>query len=273
MLRDEEHSFIRQLLERHTGVAIDEQQRHIVWSRLSSLAQSRNFSGTGELLEALRRSPTGLLLDCVIDALTTHETSFFRDQSTFSALSTHVIPDLLRRRERRRRLAIWSAGCSTGQEAYSVAMLLHERFPELQGWHVTIWGTDVSRNVVQRARSGQFSERELLRGVTDRVRQKYFERCGDVWRVREFLRQAVTWETFNLNAAWPPTPTFDLVLLRNVLIYFSSHSRAFILTQTASHLASDGYLLLGTSESTFGACDALYPVCRGGVTVYGKAAP
>lgn len=271
MLRDEEHSFVRHLLAQHTGVAFDEQQRHLVASRLCSLAKRQNMSGPGALIDALRTSPTGPLLDSVIEALTIHETSFFRDQPAFAALSDRILPDLVRQRANRRCLSIWSAACSTGQEAYSLAMLLHERFPHLGDWRVRIWATDVSRAVVRKARDGQFSEREMQRGVTAQVRDKYFERSGENWQVRDFLRQAVSFDTFNLNATWPPIGSFDLILVRNVLIYFSGPARTSILDQAARHLADDGYLLLGASETTFGACDALLPTLVGSATSYRKA--
>jgi chemotaxis protein methyltransferase CheR len=273
MLGENDHSFVRQLLVQHTGVALDEQQRQVVTARLTSLAKLQNLSGPSALVDALRRSPTGVLLDGVIEALTTHETSFFRDQPAFAALSRQILPGLVQRRLGPRSLSIWSAACSTGQEAYSVAMLLHERFPQLANWQIKIWGTDVSRTVVQKARDGVFTQRELQRGVNDQVRDKYFEPCGNAWRVREFIARTVTWGTFNLSATWPPMAAFDLILLRNVLIYFTGDARARVLEQTARHLAGDGYLLLGTSETTFGSCEALQPVACGSATVYRKATP
>jgi len=271
MLREEDQSFVRQLLAQHTGVDFNHEQSHLIDARLTSLARLRNLQSPAALVEALRKTPSGSLLDSVIDALTTHETSFFRDREAFIALSAQVLPDLIHQRQQQRALSVWSAACSTGQEPYSVALLLHEHFPDLHGWRIRIMGSDVSRSAVQHARRGCFSERELQRGISKTTREKYFERAGEDWQVRPFIRQMVTWETFSLTSAWPALPAFDLVLLRNVLIYFAADTRALILRRTANHLASDGYLLLGTSETTFGACDALQPRFLGSTTVYRRS--
>ena len=268
MLGEEDHSFVRRLLAEHAGVDFNPEQSHLVDSRLASLARRRNLQGPSAIVDALRKAPSGALLDSVIDALTTHETSFFRDREPFVALTEQVFPELIRQRRRRRALSIWSAACSTGQEPYSVAMLLHEHFPELQGWRVRILGTDVSRSAVQQARQGCYSERELQRGVSPRAREKYFEPAGDAWQIRPFIRSMVSWESFSLTSAWPALGAFDLVLMRNVLIYFAADTRALILQRATGHLATDGYLLLGTSESTFGACDELQPSYLGPATVY-----
>jgi chemotaxis protein methyltransferase CheR len=268
MLRSEDQFFVQQLLSKHAGVALADAQSHLVDSRLASLARAQNLKDAAALVQALRKSPSGALLESVIEALTTHETSFFRDHQPFSALTEQVLPELIRRRARHRMLSIWSAACSTGQEPYSVAMLLQEHFPQLRDWRVRIWATDVSKTVVERARQGLFSERELQRGVSRAAQAKYFEKHADRWQIRDAVRRMVSWETLNLTSTWPPMAPFDLVLLRNVLIYFPSDTRAGILQRAASTLAHDGYLLLGTSETTFGACDALESVLVGGATLY-----
>ncbi|HWA72901.1 MAG TPA: protein-glutamate O-methyltransferase CheR [Polyangiaceae bacterium] len=271
MLTERDQRFVEELLSRHAGLALTNEQGRLVSARLTSLAKQRNLTTADELIEALRRAPVGALLDSVIEALTTHETSFFRDQQPFVALSEHVIPELIESRRVQRSLSIWSAACSTGQEPYSVAMLLQERFPALASWQVRIWGTDVSQVVVQRARAGTFTEREVQRGISKSAREKYFERSGELWRVREPIRRMVSWQTFNLAAPWPTLSTFDIILMRNVLIYFSAETRARILAQTAAQLTPDGYLLLGNSETTFGVCDELHPRALSATVVYRKS--
>jgi len=271
MLHAEDDAFVRALLSRHAGLAFDGQQAHLLESRLTSLAKQQSLESAQALIQALRSKPSGNLLDSVVEALTTHETSFFRDRAPFVALADAVIPELVASRRGVRRLSIWSAGCSTGQEAYSVALLLRERFPLLNQWQVQIRATDVSAATIRRARLGKFSAAEVKRGINDKLREKYFQREGNEFVLDASIRQMVTWATANLVGEWPALGNFDLVLMRNVLIYFAPEERAKILRRTAAHVASDGFLLLGTSETTFGQCEAFEPQTSCGTTIYRKA--
>jgi len=273
MLLAEDESFVRALLNQHAGLSFDDQQTHLLDSRLNSLAKQRSLADAQALVRALRSAPSKVLLDSVVDALTTHETSFFRDRLPFMALAEAIVPELMVSRRRERKLSIWSAGCSTGQEAYSVALLLRERFPMLASWHVTLLATDVSPATIQRARAGRFSAAEIKRGINDQLRDKYFERQGSEFVLTESIRSSVTWNTANLAGEWQPQGSFDIVLMRNVLIYFAPEVRARILQRTAAHLAADGFLLLGTSETTFGQCEAFKTQSICGATAYRKVAP
>lgn len=255
----ENEVFVQQLLAKHAGVAFSSEHAHLLAARLASLAKLRNLASADALVKDLRRSPEGPLLESVIEALTTHETSFFRDSALFNVLSESVLPALVRRRHATRRLVIWSAACSTGQEPYSVALLLRERFPELRRWQMHIWGTDVSRSVIERARDGCYQELEIRRGLSHAARQKYFAPVAGGYRIDEATRGMVTWDVMNLSAPWPPLPQFDLILLRNVLIYFPEHTRASILRRATDRLSKDGFLMLGSSETTFGLSDELVP--------------
>ncbi len=266
----ENAAFVQALLVEHAGVCFSGDQEHVLCSRLASLAKHKNLASADALVSSLRLAPSGALLDSVIEALTTHETSFFRDATTFRALGTSILPALIQRRAHRRSLSIWSAGCSTGQEPYSLAILLREHFPELSAWRVRILATDVSRPIVERAREGRFGTCELKRGLTDAAREKYFVADGGEHRVVEGVRGMVAWEVMNLTAPWPPLPSFDLILMRNVLIYFSPESRASSLGRVAARLAPDGYLVLGASETTFGASEELVPAVVSGATFYRK---
>jgi len=267
----ENEAFVQELLIKHAGMALVDEQRHVLDARLASLARLQNLDNADTLVGRLRSRPSGVLLDSVIEALTTHETTFFRDASAFRALSEHVLPDLIRRRRQQRTLSIWSAGCSTGQEAYSVAILLRERFPDTAGWRLRLWGTDVSRSTLARAREGRFSELELRRGLSTGAREKYFTPMGAEYRINEDVRRMVSWEMMNLAAPWPSMSAFDLILMRNVLIYLTADARARVLALTASHLFRDGYLLLGTSETTFGASQELVPFSVQGATLYRRS--
>ncbi|MET0791912.1 MAG: protein-glutamate O-methyltransferase CheR [Polyangiaceae bacterium] len=208
----------------------------------------------------------------MIDALTTHETSFFRDRLPFMALAEAIIPELIASRRQERRISIWSAGCSTGQEAYSVALLLRERFPLLAHWQIQILATDVSTTTIERARQGRFSAAEIKRGINDNLRDKYFDRCGVDFVLNESIRSSVTWATNNLAGEWPPRSPFDVVLMRNVLIYFAPEVRGRILQRTSANLAADGFLLLGASETTFGQSEAFRTQSICGATTYRKVA-
>jgi chemotaxis protein methyltransferase CheR len=180
--------------------------------------------------------------------MTVNETSFFRDVKPFEALRLKVLPDLIARRQTKRRLRIWSAASSTGQEAYSVAMLLAEHFPELAEWNVKIIGTDLSRNVVEYAKRARYRRLEVNRGLPARLLMKYFERDGDEWEVCEQLRAICDFRVVNLCVPLPPLPQFDLVLLRNVLLYFPQRDRTCVFSDVYRHMAPHGYLVLGHAE-------------------------
>lgn len=268
MLRAEDQEFVRGLLHQHAGLSFDEAQGHLLESRLTSLAKQRQLSCAQSLVRELRQRPSRSLVDSLVDELTTHETSFFRDRLPFVALADAIVPELMANRRRERRLSIWSAGCSTGQEAYSVALLLRERFPPLAQWQVGIHATDVSAATIQRARTGRFSAAEVRRGINDYLREKYFTREGEELVIDASTRRMVTWGTANLAGDWPPLGTFDIVLMRNVLIYFAPAVRAQVLRRAANHVAGDGFLILGASETTFGQCEAFEPQPSCGTTVY-----
>jgi len=268
----ENEAFLDDLLVKHAGVSFRGEQSQVLVSRLSSLAKQKQLDSADALVKRLRASPSPALLDSVIEALTTHETSFFRDAVAYRALSDVLLPALIKRRAAQRHLSIWSAGCSTGQEPYSVAMLLRERFPELGSWRVRIWGTDVSAPSVERAREARYGDLEIKRGLSIAARNKYFTEAAGAYELSEGVKQMVSWDVMSLTAPWPPMPPFDIILMRNVLIYFSPEARAQALARAAAQLTADGYLLLGTSETTFGASSEFMPNIVQGATVYRKVA-
>jgi chemotaxis protein methyltransferase CheR len=186
----------------------------------------------------------------IVDALTTNETSWFRDTGPFEALRRHVLPELVRSRASERRLRIWSAACSSGQEAYSVAIICREVVPP--GWSVDILGTDISREILERARAGRYSQLEVNRGLPAPLLVQWMRRAGTEWEVLPELRSMVRWEWLNLARPFPPLGLFDVVLLRNVLIYFDPPTKTAVLDRTRDVLRPDGYLLLGGAETTIG---------------------
>lgn len=192
----------------------------------------------------------------LVEAMTTNETSFFRDLHPFEALRSTIVPELIRLQSVRRTLNIWSAACSTGQEAYSIAMLLREHFPELAAWKVSILGTDLSDEVLEKARAASFSQIEINRGLPAVFVAKYFRRDGVQWQLAPQVRGMATFSKFNLIERWPAMPSMDVVFLRNVLIYFSPDSKKRILARLRRVMAPHATLFLGAAETTMGLDDA-----------------
>ena len=243
-------AFVR-ALESHVGIALTPDKRYLLQSRLTPLARSNSLENWPDLLQLLYGRPVGPLHWQAFEALITHETSFFRDPFHFEQLRLKVFPELIARRRSTRRLRLWCAGVSTGQEAYSLAMLLRENFPELLDWDVRILGTDIAASVLARARQGLFSAAEVSRGLSSaRLAATFTATKNNHYSINSASLPPLSFETLNLIADWPDLGHFDLVLMRNVLIYFKAERRAQILSKIHARLAEDGgYLMLGASES------------------------
>jgi chemotaxis protein methyltransferase CheR len=195
----------------------------------------------------------------VVEALLNNETYFFRDRAMFDQLAIGVLPALARKREHTRRLSIWSVGCSTGQETYSLAMLIAEQPARWRDWTIDIVGTDVARSVIAGAREGNFSQFQIQRGLGVAQMVRFFEETRTGWRAAEALRQMVRFETHNLLDQPPEPGRFDLILCRNVLLYFDRATRERAFVRLASALAPDGLVMLGAGETSVGQTDALVP--------------
>jgi len=263
-----EFGYIRELLQSHSGMLLEEGKEYLAESRLQPLAKLEGFLSVGEMIARLRTaSPNGLHRQ-VVEAMTTNETSFFRDYPAFEALERKVFPDLLRKRTNSKRLSIWCAACSSGQEPYSLAMLLRDTFPEAAGWDVAILATDLSEAMVERGRSGVYSQLEVNRGLPATYLVRHFTKSGLDWVVRPELRAAVEFRRMNLAEPWPSLPSMDLILMRNLLIYLGPESRKAILRETKRVLKRDGYLLLGGAESTHRIDDSFDRVDCGGAALH-----
>lgn len=242
--------FVRGLVKQHAAISLDDSKRYLVAARLLPLARQQGMSSVERLVARLRATPFGDLHLRAVEAIATTETSFFRDLHPFNALRDHVLPDLIRRRRDSRSLVIWSAACSSGQEAYSVAMLIREHFPQLLDWNLQILASDLSRPMLERGRLGAYQQHEVNRGLPARLLVRHFMQDGGAWRVRPELQSMVRFFTQNVAREWPTVPHVDLLLLRNVLIYFDVEDRKKILARVRRHLRRDGYLLLGAAETT-----------------------
>jgi chemotaxis protein methyltransferase CheR len=260
--------YVRNLVRERAGIALAADKDYLVASRLLPLAQERGFRSIREFIADLRQSPLGELHALVAEAMATNETSFFRDAHPFRALKDDVLPTLLAARQKTRTLTIWSAACSTGQEPYSIAILLAEHFPQLAGWHIQILASDMGRQALSRAQEGEYTDLEVSRGLPPGALARHFERRASQWRIKADIRKRVKFLRLNLIDPWPPMPKLDIVFLRNVLIYFAPEPKRQVLANLRKRMAADGVLLLGGAESTLGVDDAWQRVSHGKTSTY-----
>jgi len=245
------------LLEARTGQQLTMSRRWRIETALSGLLKERGIAGLDELITILVMGREPALSNMVVEALLNNETYFFRDRGPFDLVAKHALPQLRRRREKQRRISIWSAGCSTGQEAYSLAMLFAEKPDLWTGWTIDILGTDVSTNVIDRARDGAYSQFEVQRGLGINEMVRWFEESGDGWRANEQLRRMVRFQVHNLLEQPPHPGQFDIILCRNVLLYFSAEKRLAAFERLTRSLAEDGRIMLGAGETVIGSTQAL----------------
>ena len=245
-----EFDYLRDLVLQHSAISIDRTNEFLAESRLAHVAITEGAASVASLLNDMRMRPFGPLHRRVLDAMTNNETWFFRDLHPFEMIKRVVLPDLIKLRSASRTLNIWSAASSSGQEAYSLAMLIHEHFPELRNWRVQILGTDICSSILNRARSGRYSQLEVNRGLPASLLARYFRREGMDWVLKESIRDCVDFQPLNLAKPWSPLPAMDLIMLRNVLIYFEVPVKKEILSQVRHVLKPDGYIFLGCAEST-----------------------
>ena len=239
------------------GVCLDESKGYLLESRLSPLIAELNCTSYRDLYNKAHGEASQSIANKIIDVVSTHETFFFRDRSCFDLLAYKLVPDYYNRVRpdaagRFPALRIWSAACSTGQEVYSIAMTLNELLGDMSRYPIHILGTDISEAAVQQASAGQYNQVEIERGLSPEQISKYFVHDGRYWRIKDELRCLATFKTLNLLQAFAPIGTFDIVLCRNVAIYFSSEDRRHLFDRLSASLSSSGVLLLGATESLSG---------------------
>jgi chemotaxis protein methyltransferase CheR len=249
-LSERDFGYVRRLVQERAAIVLEPSKTYLVESRLLPLAHQHGFSDVQELCAGLRADPASVLHRKVVEAMATNETSFFRDPPVFADLRDAVLPRLVARTGPGRPLRIWSAACASGQEQYSVAMLLCEHAPQLPADRLHLIASDLSLDVLARAREGRYTQLEVNRGLPATLLVKYFEQRGVDWYVKDTVRRMVEFRDLNLAEPWPPMPFVDLVLLRNVLIYFDVDTRRSVLEKVRRVLRPDGYLLLGSAETT-----------------------
>ncbi len=248
-MKPEIFNFFTLLVEKASGISLKSGKEYLLQSRLDELAKSLGYRNHEELYEVAKSKLTRQLLDQIVDAMTTNETYFFRDQHPFEALRKDIIPELVEKRKAKRTLRFWSAACSTGQEPYSLAMLLKEYFPELvSSWRIEILASDISDSALKKAQAGIYSQIEVNRGLPVTFLVKYFKQQGAHWVIDESLKKMVTFKKINLVEPLRITTPYDVVLCRYVLIYFSPEMKKKVWENICRALAPGGYILLGATE-------------------------
>ncbi|QUL36719.1 protein-glutamate O-methyltransferase CheR [Erythrobacter sp. JK5] len=254
---------IADLLAERTGQHLTENRRWRIGTALAGLFREHGISNVDQLVCLLAQpgsSPYGPdLAQEVVEALLNNETYFFRDKPTFDQLPEHVLPELARRRASRRRLSIWCAGCSTGQEVYSLAMLFADQVEQWDGWTIDILGTDVSHSAITAARSGLYSQFEVQRGLGIAQMLRHFEESARGWEIAQATRSIVRFLHHNVLSRPPARQPFDLILCRNVLLYFDPPTRQIAFDRLRAALATDGFLMLGAGETVVGQTRAFLP--------------
>lgn len=259
-MRPDDLRFLTDLLKRRSGLVLGPDKAYLLESRLNPLARRLGHADLDAMIAAMRLKPTEALLSAVTEAMTTNETLFFRDGRPFQQFADAILPRLISARASRRRLRIWCAAASTGQEPYSIAMLIEEAGAKLAGWNIEILATDLSDDVLQRARSAAYSQFEVQRGLPVQRLARFFRQHGTSWIIKDEVRRHVTFAKHNLLDDNRKLGQFDVVFCRNVLIYFDVDAKRRIIEQIATMLPSDGYLFLGGTETVLGITQAFETV-------------
>lgn len=260
--------YLVEFVRERSAIVIEEHKAYLVEGRMTPLCKETELEDISVLVQNLRRDPKGELADKVVDAMTTNETSWFRDRHPFDALKSMVIPELIEHNESKQKFQIWCGAASTGQEPYTIAMTILEHYPKLVDWGVKIIATDLSTTVLEQAKSGRYGQVEMNRGLSTVLLAKYFERDGTAWVAKENLRSLIDFRPLNLVGRWPVMPQMDLVFLRNVLIYFDVETKHTILEGVRKQMEPHAYLFLGGAESTAGVHDGFDRVSLGKAAAY-----
>lgn len=256
----ESFQYVSELVRRRAAIVVEAGKEYLVDSRLAPIAKREGVAGIDELVKKLRADEHGPLVGQVIEAMTTNETTFFRDVHPFESLRTKILPDMIRARAATRTLRIWCAAASTGQEPYSIAMTIRAHFPELATWNVQITATDLNAAVLERARAGLYRQLEVNRGLPAAMLVKYFTRVGAEWQINDELRKMVAFQELNLIDRWPLLSAPDVVFMRNILIYFDIETKRAILKRVRTTMRADGFLVLGGAETTINLDDQFVSV-------------
>ena len=259
-MNSSDFEFISSLIKSGSGLVLTADKGYLLESRLGPVAHKYGHANLDALIGALRLTPRGQMLTDVVEAMTTNESFFFRDGKPFDMFRSKFLPEILARNAATKSLRIWCAAASTGQEPYSLAMLLTEEAAKLQGWNCQIIATDISNEALDRARSGIYTHFEVQRGLAIQRLIKFFEKQGELWQIKPEIRNMVQYRQFNLLHDPRPFGRFDVVFCRNVLIYFDQPTKTRVLDSIATVMDKDAVLLLGGAETVFGISEVFKPV-------------
>lgn len=251
--------FMRDLLKQRSGLVVNPDKIYLLESRLTPIARRMGLEGLDQLVAQVRTAGDENLKNEVTEAMTTNESFFFRDKTPFDNLENHIFP-ALRNARQNKKLRIWCAAASSGQEPYSIAILLKEKWPLWSDWDIEIFGTDISAKILDKARKGVYSQFEVQRGLPINMMVKYFSQVGELWQISDEIRQMVRFQEMNLLRPFGNIGVFDIIFCRNVLIYFDQPDKATVLERMYGHMPSDGALFLGAAETVLGISQQLKPV-------------
>lgn len=254
-MTNDDFDFLCKLLKERSGLVLTRDKSYLLESRLLPVARKHNLKSLDDMVPIVRSRPTGDLMKEIVEAMTTNESFFFRDIKPFEQFTGFVLPALLKARADKKQIRIWSAACSSGQEPYTLAMLLAEQQAKLAGWRVEIIATDLSTEILEKAEAGQYSQFEVQRGLPIQYLVKYFKQQGDRWQIDAGLRGRVRFRTFNLLEDPSSLGAFDVIFCRNVLIYFDQPTKTTVLSRLHKIMAPDGFLYLGGAETVLGISD------------------
>ena len=254
----DEFDFLCKMLRDRSGLVLTRDKAYLLESRLLPVARKCSLKSVDELVAAVRARPSGDLARDVVEAMTTNESFFFRDIKPFDQFKSFVLPALMKSRAARRQIRIWSAACSSGQEPYTLAMLLAEEHAKLAGWTIDILATDLSTEILDKAQAGLYSQFEVQRGLPIQYLVKYFKQQGDRWQIDPGIRSRVRYRVFNLLDDPASLGSFDVIFCRNVLIYFDQPTKTTVLERLSRVVAPDGFLYLGGAETVLGISDKFH---------------
>ena len=259
-MKPDEFDFLSQHVKDTSGLVLKQEKAYLLESRLMPLVRQHGLNDLSDLVTALRSKSIATLDNEITEAMTTNESFFFRDNKPFDLFRDNVLPEIIKNRASKKSFKIWCAAASSGQEPYSLAMILLEKAAELAGWRYEITGTDISKDILKKAENGIYTQFEVQRGLPIQLLVKYFEKNGDGWQANEKLRSVVKYKYFNLLDNLKPLGQFDIVFCRNVLIYFDQETKGQVLDQISELMPDDGILFLGGAETVLGISDKFKPV-------------
>ena len=251
-----DYDFLRKCLKQRSGLVLSADKQYLVESRLLPVARKAGLANLAALVDVLKFADNGSLMNSVVEAMATNESFFFRDKIPFEHFRSIIMPALLAARRASRTIRVWCAAASTGQEPYSLAMCLKQMEREIAGWRIDILATDLSNEVLEKARAGLYSQFEVQRGLPIQLLIKHFTQVGELWQISPELRAMVKYRQFNLLSNFSNLGVFDLIFCRNVLIYFDQQTKIDVLERLARVSAHDGYLVLGAAETVVGLTDS-----------------